>query len=82
MSEKQQHTAASRKEHMKNRYGEELHHKHNTYHNPYRQHCRTHPIEIASTVKDEETEINHRTGLIRQEKLRRIRKRVDKGRFH
>lgn len=81
MSEKIQHTAASLREKMNNRYGDELHHKHNKNHLPYRQHCRSHPVNQIDG-KDENSELNGPTGLIREFKLRKMRKRLDKGRIH
>ncbi len=81
MSEKQQHTAASMREKMLNRYGDGLHHKHDKYHNPYRQHCRSHPCKPHNGI-DDATKENQATGLLRQFKLQKIRKRLDKGRIH
>ena len=81
MSEKQQHTAASMREKMLNRYGDGLHHKHDKLHSPYRKHCRSHPAQSHPQI-DGEKEINSSTGLLREFKLRKIRKRLDKGRFH
>ena len=81
MSEKQQHNAAIMREKMINRYGDGLHHKHDKLHNPYRMHYRTHPVLITHTP-EQEKDINCSTGNIRATKLRRIRKRLDKGRFH
>ena len=81
MSEKIQHTAASLREKMSNRYSDGLHHKHNKNHLEYRQHCRSHPCK-QSNGTDEETDVNYSTGLIREFKLRKMRKRLDKGRIH
>ncbi|MDI1351648.1 MAG: hypothetical protein PSV35_02600 [bacterium] len=81
MSEKIQRTAASLREKMINRYGDELRHKHNKNHLSYRQHCRSHPV-ILNTQNDEETSLNGSTGLLREFKLRKMRKRLDKGRIH
>ena len=81
MSEKQQHTAASMREKMMNRYGDSIHHKHDKCHIPYRQHFRSHPAK-SNNGFDEETKINDSTGLMRAFKLRKIRKRLDKGRIH
>ena len=81
MSEKTQHTAASLREKMLNRYGDELHHKHNKNHLPYRQHCRSHPCNL-NQEKDDESLLNGSTGLLREFKLRKMRKRLDKGRIH
>lgn len=79
MSERQQRTAASMREKMLQRYGDGLHHKHDKNHVPYRKHCRSHPVQINGI---EELDINQSTGLLREIKLRKIRKRLDKGRFH
>lgn len=81
MSEKQQHTAANLRNQMENRYGDDLDHKHNKMHLIYRQHCRSHPAQKRSEL-DKERSINDSTGLLRQFKLRKIRKRLDKGRIH
>ena len=81
MSEKQQHTAASMREKMLNRYGDHFHHKHNKFHHAYRLHCRSHPVHFNNGYEQEE-EINCSTGHLRAIKLRKIRKRLDKGRIH
>jgi hypothetical protein len=81
MSEKQQRTAASMREKMLNRYGDELHHKHDKNHISYRKHCRSHPAHLLNgTVDEEDRHVS--TGSLRAIKLRKIRKRLDKGRFH
>ena len=79
MSEKQQRTAASMREKMLSRYGDGLHHKHDKNHNPYRLHCKSHPSQL---LNGQDEELNSSTGLLRRLKLRKIRKRLDKGRFH
>ncbi|MDX1836247.1 hypothetical protein DIZ81_02550 [Legionella taurinensis] len=81
MSEKQQRTSVSMRERMLNRYGDGIHHKHDKNHHPYRQHCRSHPATKTLNGK-EETSVNSSTGLLREFKVRKIRKRLDKGRFH
>lgn len=81
MSEKIQHTAASLREKMINRYDDGLNHKHNKLHHSYRQHCRSHPANQL-TEKNEESDGNGSTGLLREFKLRKLRKRLDKGRIH
>ncbi|ARG98773.1 hypothetical protein [Legionella micdadei] len=81
MSEKQQRTATSMREKMLNRYGDELHHKHNKNHTSYRKHCKTHPVQTLNGY-DEERDANTSTGLLRALRVRKIRKRLDKGRFH
>ena len=80
MSEKQQGTVNSMRERMLVRYGDGLHHKHDKNHNPYRQHCRSHPVKHLENGQNNEFEGS--TGLIRIIKLRKIRKRLDKGRIH
>ncbi|KTD18764.1 Uncharacterised protein [Legionella lansingensis] len=80
MSEKQQRTAASMREKMSNRYGDNLYHKHNKNHLPYRKHCRSHPAQLNGHVEEDES--TGSTGLSRAFNLRKIRKRLDKGRFH
>lgn len=80
MSEKQQRTAASMREKMLNRYGDVLHHKHDKNHISYRKHCKSHPVILLNGKAEEE--VNASTGLLRALKLRKIRKRLDKGRFH
>lgn len=81
MSEKQQRTAASMREKMLNRYGDGLHHKHDKNHISYRKHCKSHPVQLINGQNEEE-DINSSTGLLRAFKLRKMRKRLDKGRFH
>lgn len=81
MSDKTQNTSSSLREKMLNRYGNELHHKHNKNHLQYRQHYKSHPCNL-SKIEEQSTEYNGSTGLIRQFKLRKMRKRLDKGRFH
>ncbi|MBA3536733.1 MAG: hypothetical protein H0T84_09010 [Tatlockia sp.] len=81
MSEKHQRTAASMREKMLNRYGDELHHKHDKNHISYRKHCRSHPAQLLNRPVNEEN-INESTGSLRAIKLRKIRKRLDKGRIH
>ncbi|MFA5959645.1 MAG: hypothetical protein WC785_03945 [Tatlockia sp.] len=80
MSEKQQHTAASMREKMSHRYDDGLHHKHDKNHIPYRHHCRSHPANGLNNKQ--ELDSNGSTGILREFKLRKIRKRLDKGRFH
>jgi hypothetical protein len=81
MSEKIQHTAAGLQERMATRYSDGLEHKHNKNHMSYRQHYRSHPAN-PNTNKEDETTLNGSTGLIREFKLRKTRKRLDKGRIH
>lgn len=81
MSEKTQHTAASLREKMIHRYADGLDHKHNKNHLSYRKHCRSHPCVINHYTQDEKA-LNESTGQLREFKLRKVRKRLDKGRIH
>ncbi|MBL7481587.1 hypothetical protein [Legionella bononiensis] len=81
MSDKIQHTAAGLHEKMIHRYNDGLDHKHNKSHLLYRRHCKSHP-SVPKNGLDEESETNGSTGLIREFKLRKMRKRLDKGRIH
>jgi len=81
MSEKQQHTTAHMRDQMMNRYGDGLHHKHDKDHNAYRQHCRSHPCQMTNGQETNEP-LNCSTGRLHASNLRKIRKRLDKGRFH
>ncbi|MDP1602502.1 MAG: hypothetical protein Q8M03_04485 [Legionella sp.] len=80
MSEKQQGTANHMRQRMLNRYGDELHHKHDKNHNPYRKHCKSHPVQPLNG--NDEEQVQGSTGQLRIIKLRKTRKRLDKGRFH
>ncbi len=80
MSEKRQGTACHMREQMLRRYDDGLHHKHDKNHIPYRQHAKTHPIQELND--DKKDTINCSSGQIRIIKLRKLRKRLDKGRFH
>jgi protoheme ferro-lyase len=81
MPDKIQHTAASLQQKMIVRYNDGLPHKHNKHRLEYRQHCRSHPSNTDNSL-DEEGDLNNSTGLLRQFKLRKMRKRHDKGQFH
>lgn len=81
MSEKKQRTAAGMREKMLNRYGTEHHHKHDKNHKTYRLHHRSHPAQTHENFLHNK-EVKDATGLIKKFKLRKIRKRLDKGRFH
>ncbi|WP_298624169.1 hypothetical protein [uncultured Legionella sp.] len=81
MSDKIQHTAASMREKMIHRYNDGLEHKHNKNHLLYRRHSKSHP-SILKNENEEESVTNGSTGLIREFKLRKMRKRLDKGRIH
>ena len=80
MSEKQQGTAYSMREKMLNRYGDSIYHKHNKNHHPYRKHSRSHPVRQEELLIAEANQ--DATSLPRTIKLRKMRKRLDKGRYH
>lgn len=82
MSEKLQRTAASMREKMLSRYGDEFHHKHDKNHISYRKHCKSHPVQSLNNKNLNEDTANGSTGLLREFKLRKMRKRLDKGRIH
>lgn len=81
MSEKIQRTAASMREKMQNRYNDGLEHKHNKIHHSYRHHSKSHPAN-QPVLSPEVSSLEGSTGLIREFKLRKTRKRLDKGRIH
>lgn len=80
MSEKLQGTASSMREKMLHRYDDGLQHKHDKNHTRYRKHFRSHPVMNSKTV--DEMENQGSTGLLRTIKLRKLRKRLDKGSIH
>lgn len=80
MSEKQQGTANSMRERMLHRYPDGLHHKHDKNHIHYRKHCKSHPVQSSNDIDNNENQGS--TGLLRTIKLRKLRKRLDKGRIH
>lgn len=82
MSERVQGTSELLREKMLSRYGNELYHKHNKNHRPYRMHYPSHPIESPNFIREFGIENELSTGLLREHRLRKIRKRFDKGRFH
>lgn len=82
MSEKLQRTAAELREKMLIRYGDGLPHKHNKNHLTYRLHSRSHPSHPNSRFLEDNLDVNASTGLVREFKLRKMRKRLDKGRYH
>ena len=81
MSEKLQHTALRTQLLMQDRYGVDLHHKHDKCHFTYRAHQPSHP-KVQANGNDLETNKNSPTGQIHQIKLRKIRKRLAKGSYH
>jgi hypothetical protein len=81
MSERKQHTAASMRDLMILRYGNEFHHKHNKNHHTYRQSARSHPTQPHVFLNGDRP-LYEATGQVRQLNLRKVRKRLDKGRFH
>lgn len=83
MSEKIQGTAASLREKMLLRYDDEYYHKHNKNHLSYRGHCKSHPSKQAANNKEKwNLDGLGSTGLLREFKLKKVRLRFDKGRFH
>lgn len=80
MSEKQQGTACHTREKMLNRYGDELHHKHDKNHIQYRKHYKSHPVQTLDGLNEEG--FHRPEGRLRIIKLRNVGKRLDKGRFH
>ncbi len=80
MPEKTQHTAASLHEKMLTRYNDGLSHKHNKHHLEYRKHFKSHPCNLANGIEKEE--LNGSTGLLREFKLKKLRKRMNKGQVH
>lgn len=81
MSEKLQNTAASMRARMVKRYGDGHHHKHDKLHMPYRLHCRSHPAHVID-IGEQEKNMGSFSEQLRAFKLRRLRKRLDKGRIH
>jgi hypothetical protein len=81
MSEKTQHTVASLREKMLHRYSDGLEHKHNKIRHAYRKHCRSHPIN-PDVRFNEDLNAEPSTGQMREFKLKKTRKRLDKGRIH
>lgn len=82
MSERLQHTAASMREKMLERYGDGFHHKHDRTHNRYRQHCRTHPVKSHYPGTNEEEDSFASTGLIREYNLKKYRRGFARSRIH
>jgi hypothetical protein len=81
MSDKIQHTASGLQERMMHRYSDGLEHKHNKDHMEFRHHSKSHPCKIKQNILEEPI-TNGSTGLLREFKLRKMRKRLDKGRIH
>ena len=80
MSEKRQGTACQMHQKMLHRYNDELHHKHDKNHFQFRKHFKSHPVQA---VNDQEHEMAFEpTGQVRVFKLRKLRKRLDKGHIH
>ena len=80
MSERFQGTAARLHERMLQRYGDEMHHKHDKSHVTYRQHYRTHGV--VKSVKAINNEPYDSTGTVREINLRKFRRGLVKGRIH
>jgi hypothetical protein len=83
MSERIQRTSKSMSESMLNRYPDGLHHKHDKNHKQYRQHCRTHPCQHPNYLNEyDDTRKEIANGLLKEFKMRKTRKRFDKGQIH
>lgn len=82
MTERLQRTAAGLREKMMIRYGDGLSHKHNKNHLQYRLHSKSHPSQPANRIFETNLDINYSSGLVREFKLKKMRKRLDKGRYH
>lgn len=80
MSEKLQGTACAMREKMLHRYDDGLHHKHDKNHIHFRKHYKSHPV--LNLKNSDDTENNGSTGQLRIIKLRKLRKRLDKGSIH
>lgn len=74
MSERLQRTVRRMSNQMHERYGETVTHKHNKNHHEFRQHQRTHPIQLE--VMDSELQKNKSTGLIKKLKLQKFINRI------
>ena len=82
MSERLQRTTASMREKMLLRYGDEIHHKHDKNHTPYRQHCRSHPVQKRFNGWDADREVFCSTGQVHAMKLRKFVHRQGKTWIH
>jgi hypothetical protein len=83
MSERLQRTSKKTGENMLNRYPDGLHHKHDKNHRAFRMHYRTHPNLNPNFLKElaaDRTEVS--SELLRELKMRKTRKRYDKGQIH
>ncbi len=83
MSEKQQHTAARMREQMK--IATAMVYITNTINYTFLTGNivdHTHLKQNNGKIIEQERDINCSTGLLHEMKLRKIRKRLDKGRFH
>lgn len=80
MSEKRQGTAYQMREKMLRRYDDDLFHKHDKNHFSYRKHCKSHPVQALNNLEKDASD--EPTGMVRIIKLRKLRKRLDKGRIH
>lgn len=81
MAERIQKTAQSMREKMLNRYGDELHHKHDKNHLEYRFHSPSHPCD---PLKRHDYDVYNAPDkhLTRELNSQKLRKRLDKGRIH
>lgn len=82
MSERLQRTATSMREKMLQRYGDELHHKHDKNHLPFRRHCRSHPVQRTTYEPNGARDLNESTGLVGQRKLRQFSKGLNNRTIH
>lgn len=82
MSERLQHTAAMMREKMLLRYGDVIHHKHDKSHHPYRQHCRSHPVQKPIQPEGDTVNINESTGLVGKQRLHRFSRGLSHVQIH
>lgn len=79
MAEKTQHNSADMRKRMERHYSDGLHHKHNKCHLTYRQHYRTHPVDIQKNILNHafnETDNKElSSGRIRTENIDKLKKR-------
>ncbi len=81
MSDKQQGTAQATRQTMLNHYGNEIHHKHDKRHCPYRLHNPSHHREIIIQESEEHSN-NHHTGLVKLINMKKFRKQLAKRMIH
>jgi hypothetical protein len=83
MSDKIQRNSETLREQMLHHYKADHHHKHDKNHRPYRLHARTHPNLTPNYLNqlDYENKENYTKKWSKEFKLRKIRKRYDRGGF-